>query len=504
MRTGERAESQVWTVTTRNMTAAAGNAGGQTRPRPAPFMVWGERVDPDGDPRLIESATGARTAVPRFDDRTAERILAGPPADLAAVPLQEIVTFLNRAGQLWKNGEYARRRLYLRELKRLHGYSDKMAETEADLISATLRSHAQMHDMVAVELGHRAVLDRWIPREDAEVRAFPRGTSVHVLPGNVPYSTTVSLLRALITKNAAVLKYSAGEPATALALAQSFCDVDPEHPVTRSVCAVFWERDCPQGRRVLGAADVICAWGGAEAVTAALRACSPEGVVVPFGPRRSMTVVGRNADLVRASRGIAHDASMYEQRACFSTHQVFTDGDPEALAAGIERELMFYADLLPRTAVTADEAAQVSLEAAAQRFLGSSVRGGSWGTVIIAPPGRVVELPTARTVFVHPVADLREVYGWVDAAVQTVGMAPWSLVHEHRDELARRGVCRFVEAGLSPLFRLGGTHDGLQPLVLMTRMVAVEAPRADYGKNGVAPVDQSEFLEHSRLRDLLV
>jgi hypothetical protein len=38
---------------------------------------------------------------------------------------------------------------------------------------------------------------------------------------------------------------------------------------------------------------------------------------------------------------------------------------------------------------------------------------------------------------------------------------------------------------------------------MMTRMVAVEAGRDDYGKNMVAPVDQSEFLEHSRLRDLL-
>ncbi len=477
--------------------------GTVTKPRRTPFMVWGERIDPGADPREIEFPAGARNAVPRFDEEVADRVLAGSGVNLADVSLQEIVTFLNRAGQLWKNEEYARRRLYIRELRRLHGYSQKMAETEADLISTTLRAHTQMHDMVAVELGHRAIMDHWIRREDAEVRAYPRGTSVHVLPGNVPYSTTVSLLRALVTKNAAVLKYSAGEPATAVALAQSLCDVDPDHPVTKSVCAVFWDRDCQQGKRVLAAADVICAWGGADAITSALRACSPEGVVVPFGPMRSLTVVGKDADLARACRGIAHDASMYEQRASFSTHQVFTDGDPAALVDQLQRDLEFYEDLLPRTAVTADEAAHVSLESAAHRFLGSTVRTGSWGSVITTGPADVVDLPAARTVFVHPVADLREVYEWVDPAVQTVGVAPWSLVHTHRDELAKRGVTRFVEAGLSPLFRLGGTHDGLQPLVMMTRMVAVEAPRDDYGKTMVSPVDQSEFLEHSRLRDLL-
>ncbi len=474
-----------------------------SRPKRMPFMVWGQRIDPGADPREVEFPHGARIVVPRFDRAVSEAVLAKPPVDLAQLSLQEIVTFLNRVGQLWKNDEYSRRKLYIGDLKRLHGYSQKMAETEADLISATLRSHSQLHDMIAVELGNRFVMDRWIPREDADVRAYPRGMSAHILPGNVPYSSTVSLLRALITKNSAVLKWSTGEPVTATALALSFCDLDPDHPVTRSVSTVFWERDCALGAQVLGAADVICAWGGAEALTAAQRACGPQGLVVPFGPRRSMTVVGKEADLARASRGVAHDASMYEQRACFSSHQVFTDGDPEVLAAAIQTELEFYEGMLPRTACTADENAQASLEAATQRYLGNPVRSGSWGAVITVDPAEVVALPSARVVFVHPVGDLREVYRWVDLGVQTVGMSPWSLTFEHRDELARRGVSRFVEAGLSPLFRLGGSHDGLQPLVMMTRMVAVEAGRDTYGKNMVAPVDQSEFLEHSRLRDLL-
>ncbi len=493
----------MWAVTADTAPARAAAGGRVPRPKRTPFMIWGERFDPSDDPHVIEFATGNKIAVPRFTRAIADPVLAGSPVDLSQVSLQEIITFLNRVGTLWKNEEYTRRRLYISDLKRLHGYSDKMAETEADLISATLRSHAQLHDMIAVELGNRSIMDRWITREDAEVRAYPRGMSAHILPGNVPYSTTVSLIRALITKNSAVLKWSADEPATALALALSFCDLDPEHPVTRSVATVYWERDNPLGTEVLAAADVICAWGGAEAMTAAMRACGPEGLVVPFGPRRSMTVVGKDADLARASRGVAHDASMYEQRACFSSHQVFTDGDPEVLAARIQQELEFYEDMLPRTAVTPDEAAQVSLEATTQRFLGSPVRSGSWGAVITTDPGRVIELPSARVVFVHPVSDLTEVYNWVDSAVQTVGLSPWSLNHRLRDELARRGVCRFVEAGLSPMFRLGGSHDGLQPLVMMTRMVAVEAGRDDFGKNMVAPVDQSEFLEHSRLRDLL-
>ncbi|WP_286251478.1 aldehyde dehydrogenase family protein [Streptomyces graminofaciens] len=487
------------------MTAVAGHLAppAPTKVKNHPFMVWGRRVEPDGDARVLEFPNGARSAVPLLTPALADQ-LRHPPTELAETPLQEIVAYLNRIGHLWNNEEYARRRLYIRELKRMHGYSQQMADAEADLISTTLRAHGHLHDMVAVELGHRQIMDRWIPREDAEVRAYPRGRSVHILPGNVPYSTTVSLVRALLTKNTSVLKYAAGEPVTAVVLAQSFTDIDPDHPVTRSVSAVFWERDSELGRQVLADADVICAWGGAEAVNTAYRNCSSEAIVVPYGPRRSFTVVGKDADMARAARGIAHDASMYEQRACFSTHQVFTDADPEEFADRLQAELVRYEDMLPRTSVTADEAAQASMEVAAQRFLGRRTRTGSWGSILITDPATVTELPSARTVFIHPVKDLAEVAQWVDPTVQTIGLAPWTLHERLRHELARRGACRFVEAGLSPLFRLGGSHDGLQPLQLMTRMVSVEAPRLDYGKGMVVPIDQSEFLEHRRLRDLLM
>jgi len=490
---------------TRDPAAASLRARPTPRVRNMPFMVWGKRVDPADEPQLLAFPSGARICIPKFTGELAQQLLDAPTDTLAGISLQEIVVFLYRAGQLWKNEEYARRRLYIRELRRVHDYSQEMAEAEADLISATLRSHTQMYDTVAVELGHRAVLDRWIPREDAEVRAYPRGRSVHILPGNVPYSTTVSLLRALLTKNTSILKYAASEPATAIALAQSFSDVDPEHPVTRSVSAVFWDRDNPHGLRVIESADVICAWGGTEAVTAAYRHCSAEALVVPYGPKRSFTIVGRSAEMAEAARGVAHDTAMYEQRACFSTHQVFTDADPESFADHLQAGLERYETLLPPCGHTDDEAAQAALEVTAQRFLGqATVRRGGWGTIVITDPSNVTELPTARTVFVHPISDLTEVYPWVDASVQTIGLSPWSLASIHRDELAARGACRLVEAGLAPMFRLGGTHDGLQPLVMMTRIVALESPRDQYGKHMVTPVDQSDFLEHRRLRDLLI
>lgn len=474
-----------------------------------PFVVWGERIEAAADGHTTRLPTGTTLLFPRFDAELAQRILDPPANPLLDVPLREIITFLHRVGTNWKNEEYVRRRLYIRELRKLHGYSTEMAEAEADLISSLLTANAQMHDLVAVELGHRAILDRWIPREDCEVRAYPRGMSVHLLPGNVPFSTTVSLLRALLTKNLAVLKFAASEPATALSLAASLNDVDPGHPVTRSVSAVFWERDSPLGREVAGRADAICVWGGEEAVGWANRNASAEAVVIAYGPKRSLSLIGRDVDIAAAARGIAHDVAMYEQRACFSTHQVFveTGGRTPSLMAEIvsalRAELERYRRLLPPTAVTFDEAARASMEIMTQEYFGAQAIRGPWGGLVVTDPRAVSDLPGARTVFLHEVADLADAYPWIDGSVQTVGMSPWTLVGRHRDALARRGVSRIVETGLSPMFRLGGSHDGLQPLGMLTRIVAVEAPVEDPGKAMVVPADQSDFLEHRRLRDLL-
>jgi len=468
-----------------------------------PFVTWGRRVQPNECLDVI-ATSGGLVRLGRLDDVLARELKSVDRLLLAETPTQEIIAFLARCGALWKNEEYARRRLFVRHLSAALGYSSGMAEAEADLIGSLLSAHWRMHDVLNVELSSPHLLDRWIAREDCEVRAFPRGLVVHLLPGNVPLSSVVSILRAILTRNVSIAKVAAGDPVTALALALSFMDVDADHPVTRSVSVAYWPKDDPLGAELVAAADAVCVWGGSEAIRWAQTHTSPESPLLPFGPKRSLALVGRPTDIEHAAIGLAHDVCVYEQRACFSIHQAFVERPVEPFVQALHAALRRYDRILPRTIRSEDELAGANLERLTHQFMGSDVHSaGTWAT-IACPPDRVRALPGARTLFIHPVDDVGEAFVWVDREVQTVAAAPWGLLLTHRDELARRGAARFVELGLANLFRLGGTHDAMQPMAGLVRLVATEAPSQVHGKGMVLALDQTELLEHRRLRDLIL
>lgn len=479
----------------------------RTRGRPVlqnqPLMVWGRRVTA-AEHVEVTGTGGGVVRQGRLDGAIAEQLTSVDRNLLASTPTQDIVAFLARCGALWKSEEYARRRLYTRQLCQVMGYSPEMAEAEADMIASVLSAHWRLHDVLGAELPDPHVMDRWVPREDCEVRAFPRGLVVHLLPGNVPLSSVISVLRAVLTRNVSVAKVAGGDPVTAVALALSFLDVDASHPVARSLSVVYWPKDDPLGASVFGAADAVCVWGGEPAIRWAQAHAAPEATRLVFGPKRSVAMVGRDADLEAAATGLAHDVSAYEQRACFSIHQAFVEEPVEPFVEALHRALTRYESILPRSAYSTDELAAASLERATHEFMGSDVRSAGTWTTIACRPDRVRALTGVRTVFVHPVRDLRETLRWVDADVQTVASAPWEALLPLRDELARRGAARFVELGLSNLFRLGGTHDAMQPLAGLVRIVATESPSRVHGKGMILALDQTRLLENRQLKDLIL
>ena len=246
--------------------SAGADAAGERRDaaragkRPAlrlPFVIDGGPLEARGD--VEQQLLGAP-----FGDVLLPRCAALPEPSaelaLATTPTQEIIGFLHRVGRLWESDEYVRRRVYVRQMQQLLGYSEQMAVVEADLIAATLRGSSRLWDTLEVELGSRFVLDRWERREDCETRALPKGTVVHVLSGNVPIAGVLSILRSLITKNRTWVKLASGDPVTPTQLALSFLDADPEHPVSRALRTLYWPNDSAEGAALLRAADGVCVW----------------------------------------------------------------------------------------------------------------------------------------------------------------------------------------------------------------------------------------------------
>lgn len=480
----------------------------RSRPRALPAIIGGQRVDRcAGGELLFDTPTGARFVLPRLGSPEAARLLGQDRHVLGDIPLQDVLAFLNRAGKNWKSAEYIRRRLYVRQLQDLLGYSEKAADAEADRIAILLTSHARMYDLIEAELGSRFILDEWVPREESQVKALPRGLVVHILPGNVPLAAAISIVRGLITKNVCVAKVGATDPLTATALALSFVDLDPHHPVTRALSVVYWPRDCPQGRRVTQGADAVCAWGGNDAIRWARHNARQDAPVSCFGPKQSLALVDASVDPVQAARGLAHDVAIYDQQACFSVRRVFVTGPVEPFLAELRTAMELHAELLPPGVITSDQGARIQLARREELFLGAEVDGDdqlAWTIVKCPAPEPDADHPLGRIVFVHPVESLTEAYPFADPTVQTVAGSPWEVLAEHRDPLARRGVSRFVELGLVNLFRIGGAHDGVNPLQGLVRMVGTEAPGGVFGKGMVVKLDETSMLQAGTLKDLVL
>lgn len=478
------------------------------RARKLPIVIGGERIDSTSSGfHFFDTKTGVNVALPKLADSEVARLLTQDRQALAELSLQEILAFLNRAGKNWRSGEYVRRRLYVRQLHDVMGYSAEAADAEADRIAILLNSHSRMYDLVEAELGSRHVIDDWVWREDSQIRAFPRGLALHILPGNVPLSGALSVVRGLITKNVNIAKLASADPLTTVALALTFVDLDPHHPVTRSMSAVYWDHESAVGERITQAADAVCAWGGVDAVRYARRNARDDAPVTCFGPKQSFAIVDASVDPAIAARGLAHDVAVYDQQACFSVRRVFVAGPVERLVTELRGAMREHAELLPPAMISADQGARVQLERRTEAFFGGSTEGDAglaWTMVVCPPPEPTADHPLGRVLFVHPVRSVSEAYPFANPDVQTVAAAPWELLLEHRDEFARRGVSRLVELGLAHLFRVGGTHDGVNSLQGLVRFVGTEASGRVFGKGMVVRLDETSMLKAGTLKDLVL
>lgn len=476
--------------------------------RSFPFVICGKRWAHQTSRQTCTTKSGEEIQLPAIDQKLVDCLRSQPADLLSEVPLYEIIGFLNAVGQRWKSKEYARRRSYVSQLQQYFGYTEKMANAEADWIALLLCSHVTMHDMVANELGSRHILDRWIFREESEVKAIPRGRVLHILPGNVPVSAIVSILRSIITKNITIAKTSSDDYFTALNLALSFRDVNDEHPVTRSVSIMYWPGGCTTDAvtEIIKLSDAACVWGGREAIDWASRNLRTDAELIRFGPKRSMGIVGKDADVKLAAEAAAHDISVYNQDACFSVLQLFVEQISESFVPALQTALSLYSEeLLPPLPQDFDESAACTLSTLEAEFLGAEIHRAndlSW-SIIVGPPTLIGHHPRSRTIYVHPVESVEVVKEYINSDIQTLAVMPPQVGLAVRDACANRGVSRIVELGLNNVFRLGSSHDGMYPLQRMVRFVSFDMASAVHPKGITFSIGQTSILKEDRFLELV-
>ena len=172
---------------------------------------------------------------------------------------------------------------------------------------------------------------------------------MHWVAGNVPVLGLLSLVQAMLCKNANVVKVSRNRPGMLPYLLAALSEVTYTNAqgetfsgrvLTDTMAVVYADRqDAAAARELSRLADVRVAWGGREAVEAIInlpRRYGTEDIV--FGPKLSFAIVGaeRLADSDAARRtaaAIAADACAFDQQGCNSPHTVFVErGGPIAPA----------------------------------------------------------------------------------------------------------------------------------------------------------------------------
>jgi hypothetical protein len=329
------------------------------------------------------------------------------------------------------------------------------------------------------EIG-RDRLDGWAPVVDPsgrvrKVRAFPPRL-IHVLAGNTPGVTAITIARSALTKGVHLLKLPSNDLFTATAMLRTLEEIAPDHPVTKSFSCVYWRGGDSAIEGVIFRAqffDKLVAWGGDAAIRSALTYVAPGFELVSFDPKVSISVVGADAfandeAMHDSARRAAIDVALFNQSACASSRFVFVESDAnerlDAWCALLAAELGVDRPMSDGHGVPVP--AEVREEVELLRVLDDMY--GVWGSfddgVVIRSEEPVDFHPEGKTVNVVPLARLEDVLPHVNVATQTIGVYPASLGATLRDDLAARGMQRIVPLGEVLDAIPGLPHDGFYPL----------------------------------------
>lgn len=325
-----------------------------------------------------------------------------------------------------------------------------------------------------------AFLDGWVEQVDpygakSWVRAWPPRL-IHMMAGNSPMAAVASIAQGALVKAVNLFKMPSSDPFTTVAVLRTMMDIDPDHPVVRSMSAVYWRGGDESIERTLYRPqyfDKIVAWGGGDAINNVIQYLGPGFQLVSFDPKSSISMIGREAfaseaSLAEAAERAAIDVSVLDQEACLSSRYLFVEGDIaqiDGFCARLADELAkershSSAKVAPLPLETREEIEVMSLMDEGYRLWGSPDGRG----LVIRSAEPVEFHPTNKTANVVPVAALREALRFVNVATQTVGVYPDARKAELRDGLAAQGAQRVVRLGSAGGYVVGAPHDAMYPL----------------------------------------
>ncbi len=342
-------------------------------------------------------------------------------------------------------------------------------------------------------------LEGWVnTRTEGGTRTYVRAfgaRSVHVVAGNVPTVSALTILRNALTRSDMIIKTPSNDPLTAVAIARTMIDMAPDHPITRHLCVAYWKGgDAKIEDALYKPANIekIVAWGGMASISHIVKYIQPGIELITLDPKLSSTIIGRQAfdseaRMREVARRVALDIGVYNQQACLNARVVYiqtgTDGQGIDVANRFGKLVYEAIQALPLHLSNAVRNVEPALaeEMEGLRFAGDAYKvygGDGRGGVIVSQSDEPVEfapLLASRVANLVPVDELEIPIRAITAYTQTIGIYPEELVPQIRDRLAWHGAQRLVTLGYVATSRtIAGPQDGIEPLRRMCKWILNE------------------------------
>jgi hypothetical protein len=447
-----------------------------TAPLSVGHFVQGVLVEGD-DVRHRSRDLGADFATPAIDlDALIMPRSRLPP--MLDVKVSEIIDFLVEAGE--------RLRLdcnpYLQECLELIAATNPLPRRIVENLyreTPYFLNRQLLESIVDSNFAHRDALDGWVERVDPHgnkgaVRAFPP-RMVHMLAGNAPSGCVSSIAQGALVKAVNIFKMPSSDPFTTVAVLRTMAEIDPTHPVVRSMSAVYWQGGDTSIERTLYRPqyiDKIVAWGGGEAINNVIQYLGPGIQLVSFDPKSSISMIGREAfasdeTVAEVAERLAADTTVFNQDACLASRYAFVEGDQiqvESLCTKLIERLGV--DRVFASAVAPPISAEIRDEIEVMTAMGDlKVWGRFDGRGLVILSDRPVEFhPSNKTSNVVIVPSLDDAVRYVNVATQTIGIFPYVRKAQLRDRLASAGAQRVCRLGTADAHVLGSPHDAMYPL----------------------------------------
>ena len=426
----------------------------------------------------------------------------GKMADLYELSFDDIVDYLARIGEAldMNTNEHLQRAC---ELSYLTAPTTKPIVDASYATMGAVFQPALVREQAETLIGI-PYLEGWVEEERIggirlQMRCFGART-LHVVAGNSPTISALSIVRNAILRSDAIIKAPSNDPFTALAIAQTMCEVAPNHPITKHLTVSYWrggdealEEKLYQPHNI----EKIIAWGGYASVKHASKYIQPGLELISLDPKRSISIIAKEVfdseeNMQEAAVRLASDFGGMNQVGCINARTVYVQSgtDEEGLEQLNRFGQMAYDALLGLSPSYStkpkrfDKELKAHVDALRLSDDWYKVIGGEdeEGAVIVSQVSEPVEFATMlndRVANLIPIDEIEEATAAANAYTQTVGVYPESLKDELKDLLALYGAQRFVSLGYAVSSTLASPQDSVEILRRMGKWITNEISNPD-------------------------